>query len=86
LYGGEGASGHGPAWANSMIAIEPALQREVRWVVDCAVDISVAYTMAITGWQPRPDQLARCGMSPMSARARGWLTNSGRRWIQAGGG
>jgi len=61
--GGEGATGHGPASANSMVAIQPALQREVTWLVDCAVGISVAFTMSYTGWKPRPDQLVRWGMA-----------------------
>jgi hypothetical protein len=82
--GGEGASGHGPAWANAMIAIQPALQREVRWPVDCAVEISVAYTMSYTGWKPRADQLVRWGMSRMSESARWLLTRDGRKWILAG--
>jgi hypothetical protein len=49
--GGEGCEGHGPAWLDTIVALEQAFQAEVSWVVDMNVVSSGQMNIEIEeGW------------------------------------
>ncbi len=60
--GGMGNSGHGPVWANAMIELQAAFQREVAFPVDIGMPQSIELEMRASKWQPRPEQLERWGV------------------------
>jgi hypothetical protein len=62
VNGGAGRSGHGPAWANAMLAEAQSLQDEVSWRVDPGIERSVRLEMSESDWQPTDEELARWGM------------------------
>jgi len=62
MYGGAGRDGHGPAWANAMLAEAQFLQDEVSWRVDVGLERSVRAEMLTSNWQPTDEELAKWGM------------------------
>jgi hypothetical protein len=62
VNGGAGRSGHGPAWANAMLAEAQSLQDEVSWTVDPGIERSVRLEMSESDWQPTDEELTRWGM------------------------
>ncbi|KAG4413438.1 hypothetical protein IFR04_013415 [Cadophora malorum] len=57
--GGPGKTNHGFAFCNAMIGLQEALQREVKWKVDCDLAHSVRVEMEASGWEPTEQQLKR---------------------------
>lgn len=55
--------GHGPLWANAMIGLQTALQKEVQWKVFCSIGLSVKDEMRASKWQPSPPQLSKWELS-----------------------
>jgi hypothetical protein len=62
VNGGAGRSGHGPGWANPMLAEAQSLQDEVSWRVEVGISRSVRKEMSESDWQPTDEELARWGM------------------------
>jgi hypothetical protein len=60
--GGSGKSGHGPAWANSMIAMAKAVQDQVSWDVDIGMMDSIEREMLESNWEPTKEELRRWGL------------------------
>ncbi|EPE34785.1 hypothetical protein GLAREA_10480 [Glarea lozoyensis ATCC 20868] len=96
--GGEGISGHGPAWCNVIVALQEALQSTVRWPVECNIVASAQQN--IEGWVPNTRQLENWGFSPedideamevcenkrQSRRSRGGGSRGGSSGPSRGGG
>lgn len=57
--GGPRKTNHGFAFCNAMIGLQEALQREVKWKVDCDLAHSVRVEMEASGWEPTEQQLKR---------------------------
>ncbi|KAG9230194.1 hypothetical protein BJ875DRAFT_488218 [Amylocarpus encephaloides] len=61
--GGIGATGHGPAWADSMAILQRALQREVSFPVLCCIPIAIQDNIkGEPTWRPSDDQKIRWGL------------------------
>jgi hypothetical protein len=67
---GLGIGGYGSVWCNSMVPIEHAFSKMVRWLVECGVQSSLESEMGMHKpvWQPRQEQLARWGLLEATAR------------------
>lgn len=55
-------SGHGPAWADSMVDLSDILRQAVSWEVEVGMRGSVGESMCLEGWQPNKRQLEFWGL------------------------
>lgn len=62
--GGIGDTGHGPAWADAILAVGQAFQDQVAWDAEDLgiVDSVVHEIQASRGWEPTVEQLGRWGI------------------------
>ena len=58
----ETATSHNSVWANSMIAIQDALNRDLGWQIDCKIPYSIKLEMSKSDWIPKKEQLDRWGV------------------------
>ena len=73
LYEGKdhGSIWYGNVWANAMVAIGDALQRDVAMSTDCGSGVGFLEEMKSTKWRPRPDQLAESRLEGHAVPGRG---------------
>jgi len=59
---GSGKTGHGPVWANPMIAMVKALQDQVSWDVEIGMADSIRWEMLESNWEPTQEELISWGL------------------------
>ncbi|PVH81807.1 hypothetical protein DL98DRAFT_530860 [Cadophora sp. DSE1049] len=68
--GGPGKTNHGFTFCNAMIGLQEALQREVKWKVDCDLAHSVYAEMEASAWESTDEQLKRWGLEDVISQIR----------------